>query len=98
MGIAGSASTPGAVFTSQVGCTYKDIENVLLLTHTYMKKSIQQKHSLVPVYVSGQQVWLSTTNLKVPFPAWKLTQKWISPYEITSTLSSIVRLKLTFSI
>jgi len=46
-------------------------------------------------YVIGQQVWLSTDNLHMlNHASKKLTEKWISPYEVTHVTPNVVELKL----
>jgi len=46
-------------------------------------------------YVAGQQVWLSTDNLRMlSHASKKLTEKWIGPYEITRVTPNAVELKL----
>ena len=59
-------------------------------------KSQADKHcSAAPIYKIGDQVWLSTDNLRMLNRASKkLTEKWIGPYEISSTMPNAVELKL----
>ena len=46
-------------------------------------------------YKVGQQVWLSTDNLRMLNRASKkLTEKWIGPYEVTRVTPNAVKLKL----
>ena len=61
-----------------------------------MMKSQADKHrSIAPIYKIGDQVWLSTDNLRMLNRASKkLTEKWIVPYEISSILPNAVELKL----
>ena len=59
-------------------------------------KSQANKHcSTAPIYKIGDQVWLSTDNLRMLNRASKkLTERWIGPYEISSVMPNAVELKL----
>ena len=59
-------------------------------------KSQADKHcSTAPIYKIGDQVWLSTDNLRMLNRASKkLTERWIGPYEISSVMPNAVELKL----
>ena len=61
-----------------------------------MMKSQADKHrSTAPIYKVGDQVWLSTDNLRMLNRASKkLTEKWIGPYEISSVMPNAVELRL----
>ena len=61
-----------------------------------MMKSQADKHcSIAPIYKIGDQVWLSTDNLRMLNRASKkLMEKWIGPYEISSVMPNAVELKL----
>ena len=59
-------------------------------------KSQADKHcSVAPIYKVGDQVWLSTDNLRMLNRASKkLSKRWIGPYEISSIMPNAVELKL----
>ena len=61
-----------------------------------MMKSQADKHrSIAPIYKVGDQVWLSTDNLRMLNRASKkLTERWLGPYEISSVMPNAVELKL----
>ena len=60
-----------------------------------MKLQADKHRNPAPDYVVGQQVWLSTDNLRVlNHASKKLTEKWIDPYEITCVTPNAVELKL----
>ena len=61
-----------------------------------MMKSQADKHrSTAPIHKIGDQVWLSTDNLRMLNRASKkLMEKWIGPYEISSVMPNAVELKL----
>ena len=49
-----------------------------------MKVQVDKYQNPAPDYKVGQQVWLSTDNLRMMNCASKkLTEKWIGPYEVT---------------
>jgi len=60
-----------------------------------MKLQADKHQNPAPDYVVGQQVWLSTDNLRMLNRASKkLTEKWIGPYEVTHVTPNTVKLKL----
>ena len=60
-----------------------------------MKIQADRHWNPAPDYQVGQQVWLSTNNLRMLNRASKkLTEKWISPYEFTRVTPNAVKLKL----
>ena len=60
-----------------------------------MKLQANKHRSVAPIYKIGDQVWLSTDNLRMLNRASKkLTEKWIGPYEISSVMPNAVELKL----
>ena len=60
-----------------------------------MKSQADKHRSAAPIYKTGDQVWLSTDNLRMLNRASKkLTEKWIGPYEISSVMPNAVELKL----
>ena len=49
-----------------------------------MKIQVDRRRNPAPDYQVGQQVWLSTDNLRMLNRASKkLMEKWIGPYEVT---------------
>ena len=60
-----------------------------------MKSQADKHRSIAPICKIGDQVWLSTDNLRMLNRASKkLTEKWIGPYEISSVMPNAVELKL----
>ena len=60
-----------------------------------MKVQVDRHQNPAPDYKVGQQVWLSTDNLcMLNRASKKLTEKWISPYEVTRVTPNAVELKL----
>ena len=60
-----------------------------------MNSQADKHHSVAPIYKIGDKVWLSTENLHMLNRASKkLTEQWISPYEISSVMPNAVELKL----
>ena len=60
-----------------------------------MKSQADRHRSPAPIYKIGDQVWLSTDNLRMLNRASKkLTEKWVGPYEISSVMPNAVELKL----
>ena len=45
-----------------------------------MKSQADKHQSHAPIYQPGDQVWLSTDNLRLPQKSKKLSEKWIRPY------------------
>ena len=60
-----------------------------------MKIQADRHRNPAPDYQVGQQVWLSTDNLRMLSRASKkLMEKWIGPYEVTRVTPNAVKLKL----
>ena len=60
-----------------------------------LSMKIQADRHWNPDYQVGQQVWLSTDNLRMlNHASKKLTEKWIGPYEVTQLTLNAVELKL----
>ena len=60
-----------------------------------MKLQADKRRNPAPDYKVGQQVWLSTDNLRMlNHASKKLTEKWIGPYEVTRVTPNAVELKL----
>ena len=60
-----------------------------------MKVQVDKHRNPTLDYKVGQQVWLSTDNLRMLNRASKkLTEKWIVPYEVTRVTPNAVKLKL----
>ena len=49
-----------------------------------MKVNADKSHSAAPEYTIGQQVWLSTENLRLTPASRKLSERWLGPYTIIS--------------
>ena len=47
-----------------------------------MKVNADKSRSAVPKYTIGQQVWLSTENLRLTCASRKLSERWLGPYTI----------------
>ena len=60
-----------------------------------MKVQADRHWNPAPDYKVGQQVWLSTDNLRMLNRASKkLMEKWIGPYEVTRVTPNMVELRL----
>ena len=73
----------------------KGISNTLELVRQNLKqaqdkmKSQADKHqSNAPIYHPGDQVWLSTDNLHLPWKSKKLSEKWIGPYPVVKMVGT----------
>ena len=63
-----------------------------------MKQTAKAGQSDTPFYFVSYQVWLFMANLTLPYPIWKLIQKWIRPYHISTVLPNAVKLVLPASL
>ena len=60
-----------------------------------MKVNADKSRSAVPKYTIGQQVWLSTENLRLTHASHKLSERWLGPYTIIGLVGpNAVELKL----
>ena len=81
-------------FTNRLSCAY----NNLVKTHSHILTQMNQLCSDAPAYAIGDQVWLSTDNLRLPHASWKLSEQWLGPYSIMKLVgSNAVKLRLPCS-
>ena len=60
-----------------------------------MKSQVDKHCSNIPIYQPGDQVWLSTDNLCLPWKSKKLSEKWIRPYLVVRMVgANAVELRL----
>src|SRR5271168_3234432 len=60
-----------------------------------MRSQANKHRSQAPAYKIGDQVWLSTTNLKLSRASRKLSERWLGPYTIIDLAGpNAVKLKL----
>ena len=57
-------------FTDRLSCTYDN----LVKAHSRILMQTNQSRSDAPAYAVGDQVWLSTNNLRLPRASWKLSE------------------------
>ena len=53
-----------------------------------MKSQVDKHCSNIPIYQPGDQVWLSTDNLCLPWKSKKLSEKWIGPYPVVKMVGT----------
>ncbi|RHW30551.1 hypothetical protein D1B31_23670 [Neobacillus notoginsengisoli] len=70
-------------FAEEMAKTLKETRDNLIDAQKRMKIQADKHRSKAPEYVIRDRVWLSTSNLRLPCASCKLTERWISPYEIT---------------
>ena len=74
------AKAPAAEeFTDRLSHAY----NNLVKAHARIFAQTNRHRSDTPAYAVGDQVWLSTDNLRLPRALRKLSEHWLSPYPIT---------------
>ena len=79
------AKAPAAEeFTDRLARTY----NNLVKAHACIFAQTNRHRSDAPAYAVGDQVWLSTDNLRLPCASQKLSERWIGPYTITKLIGS----------
>ncbi len=75
--------------------TWSRARETLLQVGARTKAKTDRHRSKPPVYVMGQQVWLSTKNIPLRSVSNKLAPKFIGPFPVTKIISPVaVRLKL----
>ena len=66
--------------------------------HDHIFAQTNQHRSDTPAYAVGDQVWLSTDNLRLPQASRKLSEWWLGPYSITKLVgTNAVELRLPHS-
>ena len=86
------AKAPAAEeFTDRLSHTYDN----LVKAHARIFAQTNRHRSDALAYTVGDQVWLSTDNLRLPCASRKLSERWLSPYPITKLVgTNAVELRL----
>ena len=89
------SKAPAAVeFTNQLSRAY----NNLVKTHSCILTQTNHSRSDAPSYATGDHVWLSTNNLRLPRASQKLSERWLGPYSIMKLVgTNAVKLRLPHS-
>lgn len=78
---------------------HEETQSALVKAQDEMKRFADQKRGDAPVYKIEDKVWLSTKNLAINLPSWKLGHKRIGPYPVSEIINpNAIRLKLPKSI
>ena len=81
-------------FTDRLSCAYDNLVKV----HARIFAQTNRHRSDAPAYAVGDQVWLSTDNLRLPRTSRKLSERWLGPYSITKLVgTNAVELRLPHS-
>ena len=82
-------------FTDRLTRTYDN----LVKDHSHILTQMNHSCSDAPSYAIGDQVWLSTDNLRLPRASRKLSERWLGPYSITKLVgTNTIKLCLLHSI
>ena len=86
------AKAPAAEeFTDRLTHAYDNLVKV----HARIFTQTNRHRSDAPAYAVGDQVWLSTDNLRLPRASRKLSERWLGPYSITKLVgTNAVELRL----
>jgi transposase InsO family protein len=90
------SNVPGAIQEAEaIKSTLEQVQRNLELAQQRMKSQADKHRSIAPEYKIGDQVWLSTANLKLQRESRKLTERWLGPYAIVKLVGpNAVELKL----
>ena len=81
-------------FTDRLSRAYDN----LVTAHTRIFAQTNQRRLDAPAYAVGDQVWLSTDNLRLPRASRKLSERWLGPYTIMKLVgTNAVKLRLPCS-
>ena len=81
-------------FTDRLSRAYGN----LVKAHAQIFTQTNRHRSDAPAYAVGDQVWLSTDNLRLPRALRKLLERWLGPYSITKLVgTNTVELRLPCS-
>ena len=71
-------------FTDRLSRAYDNLVKV----HARIFTQTNRHCSAAPAYAVGDQVWLSTENLRLLRASWKLSERWLGPYSITKLVGT----------
>ena len=82
-------------FASEMEDVIESVKENMKQAQDQMKVNADKSCSAAPKYTLGQQVWLSTENLRLTRASRKLSERWLGPYTIIGlTGPNAVELKL----
>ena len=82
-----ATKTPAAEeLTKQMEETLEQAKENIEKAKAHMKCQADRHRSQAPDYEISDKVWLSTENLKLTHASKKLTERWLSPYDITKCI------------
>ena len=82
-------------FTSDMEDIIESIKENMKQAQDRIKVNADESRLAAPEYTIGQQVWLSTENLRLTRASCKLSERWLGPYTIISLAGpNAVELKL----
>ncbi|SAM00104.1 hypothetical protein [Absidia glauca] len=81
-------TTPATDRLAKMNQVHLDMKDAILATQETHKKYYDQRTIPAPSYKIGDQVWLSTKNLKTQRPTKKLDHRRIGPFKITATIGT----------
>ena len=82
-------------FTAEMEDVIESVKENMKQAQDRMKVNTDKSHLAAPGYTIGQQVWLSTENLRLTHASRKLSEQWLGPYTIIGLAGpNAVELKL----
>ena len=84
-----STKAPAAdLLAEEISNTLESVKKNLKQAQDKMKSHADKHRSDAPIYQPGDQVWLSTDNLHLPWKSKKLSEKWIEPYLVVKMVGT----------
>jgi len=82
-------------FLSQLENQLTDLKHQLAITNAAMKRHVDTKRKIPPIFSAGEKVWLLRRNVKTTRPSDKLDHRRLGPFPIIERLSDVTyRLRL----
>jgi hypothetical protein len=69
--------------------TWRAIQESLKQASGWQKRSADQHRSEAPMFSPGDQVWLSTRNLPLRLPCWKLGTQCVGPFKVLRRINEV---------
>ena len=83
------------LLVEEISNTLESVKKNLKQAQDKMKSQADKHRSDTLIYQPGDQVWLSTDNLHLPWKSNKLSEKWIRPYPVVKMVgTNAVELRL----
>lgn len=82
------ATNKASAFASHMSSLLETLRNKMTMAQANYKLHANASRTPAPRYFPGNLVWLSTKNLRVQRPSWKLLPRFVGPFHVSASVGS----------